>query len=247
MAEHVLEISSASARRLSNALVVGFMNANEPTSAQGDPLDEIVTSIKEAHPLAPMTLNRQPAAVNELVASKVSLDRSTGVCEVTASQQQLILLKSDQRKQFHDDLIDLSSTQYTHFTKEIGAHDKHAARDSKNKAAEQLQIFSDWLNTREGEPFTAIVDGANVGYYMQNFDKGGFSYHQIKFMVDTLESRGEKPLVVLPNKYNQTNYVYTSKNQYQRLSQSDVGIMKDLKHRDMLYTVPPRCLDDLYW
>lgn len=46
------------------------------------------------------------------------------------------------------------------------------------------------LDEREGEPFTAIIDGANVGYYMQSFDKGRFNYHQIKFMVSQLQFFG---------------------------------------------------------
>jgi hypothetical protein len=247
MSQNVLEISSASARRLSNALAAGFKDAPEP-NAENINIEGIVSSVKEAHPLAPMSLTKQPAAANELVACKVLLDRSTGVCEVTGSQQQLILLEPEQRRQLHDDLIDLARSQYTNWTKNIDKkRDKHAAMDPANQAAEQLQKFSDWLNNREGDPFTAIVDGANVGYYMQNFDKGGFNYNQIKFMVDSLEARGERPLVVLPNKYSHTNYVYTSKQQYQQVNESDVQIMKDLTDRGMLYKVPPRCLDDLYW
>jgi hypothetical protein len=246
MAENVLEISSASARRLSNALAVGFKEAPEP-NAESENLDIIVSSVKEAHPLSPMQITRQKVAPNELVACRVLLDRSTGICEVTGSQQQLILLEPDQRKQLLGDLIDLSHTQFLNYHKGIGSHDKHAARDSKTKAREEIQKFSEWLNTREGEPFTAIVDGANVGYYMQNFAKGGFNYHQIKFMVDTLEARGETPLVVLPFKYNHFNYVYNSKLQLQQLDESDVAILKDLRDRGMMYTVAPRCLDDLYW
>ncbi|KAL7511329.1 hypothetical protein ACHAXN_008437 [Cyclotella atomus] len=247
MADNVLEISSASARRLSNALAAGFRDAPEP-AIESENYDGVVSNVKDAHPLAPMPLTTRRAAANELVACRVLLDRSAGVCKVTGSQQRLILLCSDQRKQLQGDLIDLASTQYTNWTKNIDTkRDKHAAMDSENKASEQLQKFSEWLDVREGEPFTAIVDGANVGYYMQNFDKGGFNYHQIKFMVDSLETRGEKPLVVLPNKYSHTNYIYNSKQQYQYLNESDVEIMKSLKDRDMLYSVPPRCLDDLYW
>jgi hypothetical protein len=246
MATDALEISSSSARRLSNALAVGFKNASQP-GADGVNFDNVVSNLKEAHPLAPMPITRQPAAANDLVACRVRLDRSTGVCEVTGSQQRLILLEPDQRKQLHDDLIELSQTQYLNYTQGMAAYDRHAANDPKDKAAEQMQIFSNWLNTREGEPFTAIVDGANVGYYMQTFDKGRFNYHQIKFMVETLEAKGENPLVVLPNKYGHTNFICTSKKEYQELDESEIDIMKDLTRRGKLYKVPPRCLDDFYW
>jgi hypothetical protein len=50
----------------------------------------------------------------------------------------------------------LASTQYTNWTKSIDL-DKRAAMNSENKASEQQQKFSEWLDVREGEPFRAIV------------------------------------------------------------------------------------------
>ena len=188
MAAEVLEISSSSARRLYNSLAVGF---------QSDCLDNndghsIVSTLKEAHPLMSMSLTRQLAERNELVACRISLDRSTGLCPVTQAQQRLIILEPDQRTQLHNDLLKLSTEQSAKFA-------GRKADDSPTRAQEQLQLFSNWLDQRQGEPFTAIVDGANVGYYMQSFDRGRFNYYQIQFMVDTLEERGENPLVVIPN------------------------------------------------
>lgn len=244
MSEDALEITSSSARKLSNAFAIGFKSASDVDSTG---LDHVVSNIKEAHPLAPMPVTKQRAAANEVVACRVLLDKSTGMCDVTGSHQRLILLEPDQRKQLHDDLIELSQTQFQNYTQGMASHDKHAANDPKNKATEQMGLFSNWLDTREGKPFTAIVDGANVGYYMQSFDRGRFNYHQIKFMVDTLEARGENPLVVIPNKYGHSNYIYTSKKEYQELTEAEVGIMKDLTRRDKIYKVPPRCLDDFYW
>lgn len=237
MAGDALEITSASARRLCNTLAIGFKNA--PQTNDEDQPDTLISNLKEAHPLASMPLTRQPAKANELVANRVLLDRSSGICPVTKSQQRLIVLEPDQRKQLHDDLLELSKVQLANFAgKKEG--------ESTERAAEQLQIFSNWLNTREGEPFTAIVDGANIGYFMQSFDKGRFNYHQIKFMCDTLEARGENPLVVIPNKYGYNEF-YSSKKEYQQLDPVEIKIMKDLRSQGKLYQVPPRCLDDLYW
>ncbi len=56
-------------------------------------------------------------------------------------------------------------------------------------------------STRKGKPFTAIVDGANIAYYMQNFQGGSFNFYQLQFMVEALEKMNEKPLVILPYKY----------------------------------------------
>lgn len=37
-------------------------------------------------------------------------------------------------------------------------------------------------------------DGANVAYYMQNFDKGKFSFSQIDFVVTAMEKNDLNPL-----------------------------------------------------
>ena len=229
MANDILEISSSSARRLYNALAIGF---NEQT-------DGVVSNLKEVHPLMSMPLSKQVANSNVVVASRVYLDRSTGLCKVTNAQQRLIILEPDQRVQLHDDLLNLSTEQFAKFAGK-------RQDDSVNRARDELQKFSDWLDRRKGDPFTAIVDGANVGYYMQSFDKGRFNYHQIKFMVDTLEERGENTLVVIPNKYGYNEF-YSSKREQQRLDQTEIEIMQDLVDRGKLYRVPPRCLDDFYW
>eukprot|EP00571_Detonula_confervacea_P017315 CAMPEP_0172298480 /NCGR_PEP_ID=MMETSP1058-20130122/1116_1 /TAXON_ID=83371 /ORGANISM="Detonula confervacea, Strain CCMP 353" /LENGTH=981 /DNA_ID=CAMNT_0013007755 /DNA_START=554 /DNA_END=3496 /DNA_ORIENTATION=- len=234
MASDALEITSASARRLYNSLAIGFQS-----ESNFDNENTIVSTLKEVHPLVSMPLTNQPTKSDEVVASKVSLNRSTGICPVTNAQQRLIILEPDQRQQLHDDLLSLSTEQFAKFA-------GRKSSDSPDRAREQLQFFSDWLAKRQGEPFTAIVDGANIGYYMQSFDKGRFNYHQIKFMVDTLEERGENPLVVIPYKYGFKEF-YSSKREHQRLDPAEIEIMRDLTESGKLYKVPPRCLDDFYW
>jgi len=243
MAADALEITSSSARRLYNALAIGFPNESSSPSSnpENQDTDVVVSTLKEVHPLMSMPITRQLANGNTLVASRVSLDRSTGVCPVTEAQQRLVVLEEDQRGQLHNDLLDLSTEQFTKFAGKMKGKDS-----ADNKAREELQSFSDWLDTREGEPFTAIVDGANIGYYMQSFDKGRFNYHQIKFIVDTLEERGENPLVIIPNKYGYSKF-YSAKGITQRLDQTEIQIIEDLAQSGKLYKVPPRCLDDFYW
>ena len=105
MANDILEISSSSARRLYNALAIGF---SEQT-------DGVVSNLKEVHPLMSMPLSKQVANSNVVVASRVYLDRSTGLCKVTNAQQRLIILEPDQRVQLHDDLLNLSTEQFAKF------------------------------------------------------------------------------------------------------------------------------------
>ena len=57
--------------------------------------------------------------------------------------------------------------------------------------------FRAWLG-RHG-PFGAVIDGANVALYGQNFDTGGFNFGQIQAVVNHLASRHPdlKPLLML--------------------------------------------------
>lgn len=151
MAADALEITSSSARRLYNSLAMGFQQSEKTSDS-----DTIVSTLKEVHPLMSMPLTRESANANEVVASRVLLDRNAGICPVTKAQQRLIILEENQRAQLHDDLLNLSTEQFAKFAGK-------KSHDSPNRAREQLQQFSGWLNKREGEPFTAILDGANIG------------------------------------------------------------------------------------
>ena len=93
------------------------------------------------------------------------------------------------------------------------------------------------------------TDGANVAYYMQNFDKGGFNFHQIQFVVDAIEARNENPLVVLPNKYAKPTFTFVRGNQMvkQIMSPAEKQIRDELQSNGKLYFAPPYCLDDYYW
>ena len=108
---------------------------NEPLS---DDSITIFSPLREVHPLASMTLTRQLAKPNELVASRVLIDRSTGICPVTKAEQRLIVLEPDQRKQLHDDLLELSKVQYENFPGK-------RPEESAEKAVMELKKFSDWL------------------------------------------------------------------------------------------------------
>jgi hypothetical protein len=97
--------------------------------------------------------------------------------------------------------------------------------------------------------FLPPSDGANVAYYMQNFDQGCFNYHQIQFVVDALEKSNENPLVILPYKYCRNSFsIYMgSKSIRQVLSKKEKQILQKLTEKNQLYRVPGGCLDDYYW
>ena len=227
LAEHSIEITSASAKRLYNAFQRGFQ------------YDAIGKNLKQLHLLESLRVNNEPAKEGELIVSRVQVDKATGKCPRSGSQLRLINLDAVQKKQFQEGLLYLVSSSY---------QERHR-NASRKDVAENLQKFGEWLQNRSGRPFTAIVDGPNIAYYMQNFDQGTFNYHQIQFVVDALENIGENVLVVLPKKYTYDRFTipkgtHTVK---QTLSPKEREIRDNLISRGKACVVPVGSLDDYYW
>ncbi|XP_027342432.1 proteinaceous RNase P 2 isoform X2 [Abrus precatorius] len=87
--------------------------------------------------------------------------------------------------------------------------------------------------------YEAIVDGANIGFYQQNFADGGFSISQVDDVVKELYNRSGKkwPLVILHNK---------------RLrglmeNPSSRRLVEEWTNNGVLYTTPTGSNDDWYW
>jgi len=77
-------------------------------------------------------------------------------------------------------------------------------------------------STREGDPFTAVVDGANVAYF-------GFPelhYSQVEKVVDELRRMGENPLVVLPKKYTQRKFLLSHTRRWQSLKDREHQVIQ---------------------
>ncbi|EEF33301.1 multidrug resistance pump, putative [Ricinus communis] len=96
--------------------------------------------------------------------------------------------------------------------------------------------FQDWLD--KNADYDAIVDGANVGLYQQNFAEGGFSISQLDAVVKELYDRsGKWPLIVLHNKRVRA----ILENPSQR------NLIQEWTEKDILYTTPHGSNDDWYW
>ncbi|KAG4972194.1 hypothetical protein JHK85_038615 [Glycine max] len=97
--------------------------------------------------------------------------------------------------------------------------------------------FQAWLEKHAS--YEAIVDGANIGLYQQNFADGGFNISQLDDVVKELYNRSGKkwPLVVLHNK---------------RLrglmeNPSSRRLVEEWMKNGVLYTTPNGSNDDWYW
>lgn len=124
MAEDVLDISSASARRLYSAFEIAYRGS------------DVSTNIVKLHPLAPLQPLNETADQSEVVASRVAVNTSSGVCPRTQAKLRLIKLETDERKLLQSSLRELARTQFDKVTKD---------RQVDIDAAEQFDIFANWL------------------------------------------------------------------------------------------------------
>jgi hypothetical protein len=232
LAQNSVEISSASAKLLYNAFQRGF---------QGE---DIASNLKPMHMFESFQVDTNLAKPNEFILSRVKIDENTGQCPRSGSKLRLISLDVDQKKQFQEGLLYLVSSTY-----EKRYNNNNTNKDNRGQVAEALRQFGTWLQNRKGEPFTAIIDGANVGYYMQNFLQGRFNYYQIQFVLEALEKMGENVLVVLPQCYLQDSFPIPigGVQSMQRLRKDEKDIRDDLLAMGKICVVPSGLLDDYYW
>ena len=131
MAEDVLEITGASARRLYNSLAEGMNH------------DEFSNDIEPIHSLAGVAQDSDPATPNDLIASRVAIEKSTGQCPRSGVKLRLIKLKEHERKQLHSGLLELSEDRFEEFHQVRNQGPKHS--QWQNNAAAHLNRFSQWL------------------------------------------------------------------------------------------------------
>ena len=94
-----------------------------------------------------------------------------------------------------------------------------------------------------------MIDGANVGFFLQNFDAGKFNVNQIQFMVRALERMGETPLVILPDKYTRPYFTLQKfrGTMRQYLDAEERSILDALWDSGKLYVTPKLTQDDHFW
>nr|GMD69534.1 proteinaceous RNase P 2-like [Ipomoea batatas] len=106
----------------------------------------------------------------------------------------------------------------------------------ERESQSSFKEFQDWLEKHSD--YEAVVDGANVGLYQQNFAEGGFSISQLVAVVEDLHKRSKKwPLVILHTKRVR-------------------ALLENASHRELLekwidegvlYATPYGSNDDWYW
>lgn len=232
LAEDLLELTEASAKTIFDAFQEGFEGVGG-TSTDGGVVSDAAESI--------------PACTNldgGLLLGRVQVNGTTAVCPESGARLRLFSLNNDQRRHVHDTLLTMAAAQQEEYCEKLKTRSK-GAREVKDGAyaLQELSNFSEWLQTREGEPYTAFVDGPNVGY----FGHGDVHYSQVQMVVDKLERLGERPLVIMPQKYVSPKFWLASLGFMQELTKEALEVMNNLLSSDKMYTVPSGCLDDYYW
>ena len=211
MANDVLEITSASAKRIYNAFAKSSSDLMETGTATIDPMSMLQPNISLARN-------------DELIVSRSTVDATSAYCPRSAVTLRLLTLNKPQKERLHDGLLEVAKEAFMEFNKKR----KVTKKDSK-RAAEGLNDFSDWMNQRKGRPFTAVIDGANTAYSGQNFHEGKFNFYQIEFLVKALESMNEHALVIMPAKYMQkTFHVNLGGFKQQTVTEQEVSVLRRL-------------------
>ena len=129
--------------------------------------------------------------------------------------------------------LDLSKEEYGDFKEGVA---RLAERQERN--CNDFKRFVEWLNTNG--PYGVIVDAANVAFYGQNYESGGFSFDQIDAVVHKVKKEFPhlRPLIVLH--VNRTKQPPAQKESAQML-------LKKLEDEGIFYAVPHGSNDDWYW
>lgn len=114
----------------------------------------------------------------------------------------------------------------------------------KNKTADIVERRKHWKHflkylAERKEPIDVVVDGANVGYFDQNFlgAPKHVSYVQIDWVIDTLKKQGKSVLLVMHSRH------FDSK----LLPPKFRPLVNKWKQDGVLYRTPPGMNDDWFW
>ena len=247
MAEDVLDIYEEMAGVLREGFMAGFQKCCDVVSDNNGINAGTMLSLDSGECATNMMMTPLTTRCHDnqsLIANRVSIDKNTALCSATGVKLRFMILDNTQRVHVHDTLLDMAREKSMEYTSRLAAKGRSTTDNVKaaETASQILREFSEWLDTRDGPPYTAIVDGANVAY----FGWGRVNVYQLVHMVNELERRGEYPLVIFPQKYTNQRF-HLRRGMMQVLRDEEMEALEGLKAKGQMYVVPPMCLDDLYW
>jgi pentatricopeptide repeat protein len=133
LAEDVIQVTPALAKRLHTAMTKAFKN------------DDRGRNLEALHPLAPLlpdNTKEEAGDIEEVIACRVEIDTTTGICPKTGARLRLINLVGPERQKLKDGLLDLSEKEHARFTKNWKKRDNGRP---PMVPREQLEKFSTFL------------------------------------------------------------------------------------------------------
>lgn len=129
--------------------------------------------------------------------------------------------------------IDLTTEEYSQFAGGIAA-----LATKQEKRQNDFDTFVQWLD--KYGPFGVVIDAANVAFYGQNFESGGFNFAQIEAVVNRVKKDfpDAKPLVILHVNRTRGGPASTHKAKL---------FLKGLDEDSCFYAAPQGSNDDWYW
>lgn len=117
MAEDVLDITAAAAKRLYSGFQIAYRETKEGKN------------LEEMHPLAPLQLFNEVAEDDEVVASRVDINTRSGLCPRTGAQLRLLRLTAEHKQQLKNSMYNIAS----------------ARQARRADFSQQLRNFETWL------------------------------------------------------------------------------------------------------
>lgn len=198
--------------------------------ASWDQAEEVLRRMsRDLTALTPVTLQRVETFFKSSAALKglpAGMSWTTGTCTVAADG-------TCEEAGGNLAAIDLGPSEYEEFKRGVA---DLAARQERHP--NDFQSFLQWL--QEHGPFDIVVDAANVAFYGQNFESGGFNFSQIAAVIDTLRADhpGMKPLVIL-------HVARTRSPAAQEPAAQE--LLEKLRKEGSFFATPQGSNDDWYW
>lgn len=129
--------------------------------------------------------------------------------------------------------LDLTDEEYEEFKRGIAV-----LAERQERQPQEFKKFEAWLE--EHGPFGAVIDAANVAFYGQNFESGGFSFAQIGAAVIRIEETYPdlRPLVLLHINRTKAPSAHAP---------AAAALLDRLRSKNCFYATPHGSNDDWYW
>ncbi|KAG1673177.1 hypothetical protein FOA52_015288 [Chlamydomonas sp. UWO 241] len=212
-------MADADAAAAATAAAAADAGASAADAAAADAAAAAAALAKAQEPALRRPWLSYPASASRWhVAAGQVPDKASGVCQAAGAPLEV---------------VDLEEEEWASFAKAVA---KLAMSQEQRKS--DFQAYIDWYE-RNG-PFDLLIDGANVAYYGQNRDGGGFNWTQIMQMSALVREQHPDKKFMLMLHRKRTSDAASQRPEVR-------AFLDELKSQRAFYHTPPGSNDDWYW